>query len=225
MAGTILEHSSTQLRLWFHAIFLVASTRCGISAKQLQRETGVTYKTAWRMFKQIRSMLNEDVMNLLGEVEVDESYYGGRRRGKRGRGAAGKTIIMGVVERQGKVATQVVSNVQANTLLPIVKEKVLPDSLVYTDELPSYNQLSQMGYDHKRVHHGAKVYVMGNAHTNTIESFWSLTKRGIDGVHHAVSGKYLQDYINAYSFRWNYRDDGTPMFVQFLHRIVPDVSA
>jgi transposase len=144
MAGTILEHSSTQLRLWFHAIFLMASTRCGISAKQLQRETGVTYKTAWRMFKQIRSMLNEDVMNLLGEVEVDESYYGGRRRGKRGRGAAGKTIIMGVVERQGKVATQVVSNVQANTLLPIVKEKVLPDSLVYTDELPSYNQLSQM---------------------------------------------------------------------------------
>lgn len=221
MAGTILEHSSTPLQLWFHAMFLMASTRCGISAKQLQRELGVTYKTAWRMFKQIRQMLDEDVMSLLQQVEVDETYIGGKRHGKRGRGAEGKTVVMGMVERKGKVIAKVVPDVKAGTLLPIVREKVLPRSVVYTDELHSYDSLPKLGYQHKRVHHASKVYVMGDAHTNTIEGFWSLVKRGIDGTHHAVSAKYLQDYINAYSFRWNHRNDEEPMFLQILSRLVP----
>lgn len=225
MAGTILEHSATPLRLWFHAMFLMASTRCGISAKQLQRELGVTYKTAWRMFKQIRQMLDEDVMSLLQQVEVDETYIGGKRHGKRGRGAEGKTVVMGMVERKGKVIAKVVPDVKAGTLLPIVREKVLPRSVVYTDELHSYDSLPKLGYQHKRVHHARKVYVMGDAHTNTIEGFWSLVKRGIDGTHHAVSAKYLQDYINAYSFRWNHRNDEEPMFLQMLSRLVPSLKA
>ena len=219
MAGTIIEHSSTPLRLWFHAMFLMGSTRCGISAKQLQRELGVTYKTAWRMFKQIRSMLGEDVMSLLREVEVDETYIGGKRHGKRGRGAEGKTPVLGMVERKGKVIARVVPDVKAGTLVPIIKEKVLARSVVYTDELPSYNSLPRQGYQHKRIHHASKVYVMGDVHTNTIEGFWSLVKRGIDGVHHAVSAKYLQDYINAYCFRWNHRNDEIPMFLQILSRL------
>lgn len=219
MAGTILEHSSTALHTWFEAMFLMASTRCGISAKQLQRETGVTYKTAWRMFKQILAMLDEDVMNLLNEVEVDETYIGGKRRGKRGRGAEGKSIVMGIAERKGRVTAKIVSDVKAKTLLPVVKEKVLSKSVVYTDELPSYDRIPQLGYVHRRVHHEKKVYVMGDAHTNTIEGFWSLVKRGIDGVHHAVSAKYLQDYINSYSFRWNHRNDDKPMFLQILSRL------
>ncbi|MGB5926167.1 MAG: IS1595 family transposase [Dehalococcoidia bacterium] len=221
MAGTILEHSATALRLWFHAMFLMASTRCGISAKQLQRELGVTYKTAWRMFTQIRSMLDEDLMSLLQEVEVDETYIGGRRRGKRGRGAKGKTPVFGMAQRNGNVIAVIVPDVKSKTLVPIVKEKILPSSIVYTDEFPSYNSLRRLGYKHKRVHHQSKVYVMGDAHTNTIEGFWSVVKRGIDGVHHAVSAKYLQDYINSYSFRWNHRDDETPMFLQILSRLVP----
>jgi len=225
MAGTILEHSSTKLHKWFHAMFLMGSTRCGISAKQIQRELGVTYKTAWRIFKQVRLMLDEDVMSLLGEVEVDETYIGGRRRGKRGRGAEGKSIVMGMVERNGKVSAQIVPDVKSHTLLPVVREKVLSKSIVYTDELPSYNTLNKLGYEHKRVHHASKVYVMGDAHTNTIEGFWSLVKRGIDGVHHAVSAKYLQDYINSYSFRWNHRNDETPMFLQILSRLVPSLKA
>ncbi len=225
MAGTILEHSATPMRLWFHAMFLMASTRCGISAKQLERELGVTYKTAWRIFRQVRGMLDEDVISLLSEVEVDESYFGGKRHGKRGRGAEGKTPVFGMVERKGKVIAKVVPNVKSRTLLPIVKEKILPRSVVYTDELPSYNLLPKMGYQHKRIHHASKVYVMGDCHTNTIEGFWSLVKRGLDGVHHAVSAKYLQDYVNSYSFRWNHRNDEKPMFLQILSRLVPSLKA
>jgi transposase-like protein len=111
LANTIFHKSSTSLRTWFHAIFLMASTRCGISAKQIERETGVTYKTAWRMFKQIRSLLGENVDMFTGNVEADETYVGGKREGTRGRGAKGKTIVAGVVERQGEVSAMVVPDV------------------------------------------------------------------------------------------------------------------
>jgi transposase len=130
-----------------------------------------------------------------------------------------------MAQRNGNVIAVIVPDVRAKTLVPIVKEKVLPSSIVYTDEFPSYDSLHKLGYKHKRVHHGSKVYVLGDAHTNTIEGFWSLVKRGIDGVHHAVSAKYLQDYINSYSFRWNHRDDEQPMFLQILSRLVPALKA
>jgi len=227
-AGTIMAKSSTPLRSWFHAMFLMASTRCGISAKQLEREIGVTYKTAWRIFTQIRSMLVDNVVLEGSSVEVDETYVGGKdknrhaskRGGVRGRGAIGKTVVMGLVERKGKVIAKVVPDVQASTLLPILKEKVLDRSIVYTDELPTYNRLNWMGYQHKRIHHASKVYVMGDIHTNTIEGFWSLVKRGISGVNHAVSAKYLQGYLNEYAFRYNRRDNEQPMFEAFLAQVV-----
>ena len=153
-ADTIYHKSTTPLRLWFYAVYLMASTLCGISAKQLERELGVTYKTAWRMFKQIRSMLAEDDTQLSGTVEVDETYVGGRMKGgKRGRGSENKTIVAGAVERQGKVIARVVPNVQAKTIVPFIHEKVLPSTLIFTDELPSYNGLKYQGYQHKRVHH------------------------------------------------------------------------
>ena len=228
MAGTILEKSSTPLRSWFYAMFLMASTRCGISAKQLERELGVTYKTAWRIFKQIRSMLTEDVVLDGSSVEADETYVGGkdknrhesRRSHVRGRGAGGKTPVFGMAQRKGKVIAQVVTDVQAKTLLPVLKEKVLERSIVYTDELHSYDPLGRMGYDHRRIHHASKVYVMGDIHTNTIEGFWSLVKRGISGVNHAVSGKYLQSYLNEYAFRYNRREQEQPMFEAFLAQVV-----
>ena len=125
-----------------------------------------------------------------------------------------------MVERKGKVIAKVVPNVQSKTLLPIIKEKVLQNSTIYTDELPSYDRISGMGYEHKRVHHATKVYVMGDAHTNTIEGFWSLVKRGISGVNHAVSAKYLPDYLNEYSFRYNRRESEQPMFEAFLSQVV-----
>ena len=228
MAGTIMEHSSTPMRLWFYAMFLMASTRCGISAKQLERELGVTYKTAWRMFKQIRSMLVDDVTLEGSSVEIDATFVGGKaknmHKAKRekivGRGTVGKTAVFGMVERHGPVVTAIVEEESQSAVLPQVREKILPSSMVYSDEHAAYNPLKSMGYQHQRVHHAAKVYVQGDAHTNTIEGFWSLVKRGISGVNHAVSKKYLQSYLNEYAFRYNRRDQEQPMFEAFLGQVV-----
>ncbi len=241
MAGTIFEHSSTSLRLWYYAMYLMASTRCGISAKQIQRETGVTYKTAWRMFRQIRSLLSETDMQLEGSaVEIDETYVGGKRknkhgsRGMRGRDNDEKTPVFGMVERGGKgrVLAYVTPDVKAATLFPIIEEKILPQSIVYSDEYSTYDRLATPanGYDHRRIKHAQKIYVMGDVHTQTIEGFWSLIKRGIGGVYHSVSRKYLQTYLDEYSFRYNRRDQGNLIFNAFLRRVVervgvPPVSA
>ena len=221
LANTIFHKSSTSLKIWFQAIHLMASTRCGISAKQLQRETGVTYKTAWRMFKQIRTLLNEQCGMLTGEVEADETYIGASKHGKRGRGASGKTIVVGVVERQASVSASVVPNVQSKTLLPMIIEKTSPDATIFTDEMPSYSRLERMGFDHRVINHNARQYVNGNIHTNTIDGFWSLVKGGIGGVYKHVSPDYLQEYVNEYSFRYNHRKDEQPMFETFLNRIQP----
>ena len=229
MAGTILHKSATSLRSWFYAMFLMANTRCGISAKQLERELGVTYKTAWRIFRQIRSMLTEEITLEGSSVEVDATFVGGKvtnmHKAKReklggGRGTVGKTAVLGMVERHGNVVTAIVGEESQSTVLPQVREKILPSSLVYSDEHAAYNPLKRMGYEHRRVHHAAKVYVQGDTHTNTIEGFWSLVKRGISGVNHAVSEKYLQSYLNEYSFRYNRRDQGQPMFEAFLGQVV-----
>lgn len=218
-AGTIFHKSATPLRTWFQVIYRMASTRCGISAKQIQRETGVTYKTAWRMFKQIRTLLGEDIKNLTGEVEVDETYVGGRRHGKRGRGAEGKTAVVGAVQRQGKVIAKVVPDVKRHTLVPFVNKTVDRNAILYTDEFPTYDHMARIGYTHLRIRHRDKEYVRGNIHTNSIEGFWSLVKRGITGVYHSVSPLYLQSYIDEYSFRYNHRKDETHMFKLILGRI------
>jgi transposase-like protein len=223
MAGTIFEKSSTSLRLWLYAMYLMASTRCGISAKQIQRETGVTYKTAWRMFKQIRSLLSETDMQLEGSaVEMDETYVGGKRKGHRGRPPAGdgkKTCVVGVVERKGRVVAIAANDATRETLHGIAKEYILPESTVFTDELHSYNGLDAHGYEHRRINHSAGVYVVGDVHTNTIEGFWSLVKRGISGVYHNVGKGYLQTYLDEYSFRYNRRDKGNLIFNDVLQRV------
>ena len=221
-ADTIFHKSPTPLSTWFYAVYLMASTRCGISAKQIQRETGVTYKTAWRMFKQIRSMLADDKQNPIGgfgrKVEMDETYFGSRSRGTRGRGTK-KTPIVGMVQRKGEVRAFVAADVKQDTLRGYIREHVLPRTMVFTDDYPSYNGLDARGYKHQRINHSEKVYVVGDIHTNTIEGFWSLIKRGIGGVYHNVGRHYLQTYLNEYSFRYNRRFDVQPMFVSFLHQI------
>ena len=219
-ADTIFHKSSTSLRSWFHAMFLMASTRTGISAKQLERELGVTYKTAWRMFHQIRKLMAQGDLQLFGEVEVDETYIGGRRSGgPRGRGAPGKTVVAGIVQRNGKAVAKVVPDVKARTLLPMIRQHVPRGETVYTDELTSYSPLGIMGYQHATVRHHAKQYVAGRAHTNNIEGLWSNVKRGLDGVHHAVSPKYLQAYLDSYIYRFNRRQDEESMFAQLLAEI------
>jgi len=228
MAGTIFEHSSTSLVLWYYAMYLMASTRCGISAKQIQRETGVTYKTAWRMFRQIRSLLSETDMQLEGSaVEMDETYYGGTRKGQHGRPMRGdkkKSPVIGIVERStdkrvGRVKALATPDVTAERVLGIVHEHILPKSTVFTDEYRIYDRLGGRVKEHKRINHTAKVYVVGDVHTNTIEGFWSLVKRGIGGVYHQVSQKYLQSYLDEYSFRYNRRDQGNLIFTSLLKRV------
>ena len=216
-AGTIYHKSSTPLTDWFYAVYLMASTRCGISAKQLERELGVTYKTAWRMFKMIRSMLDESDRKLGNEVEVDETYVGGFHKGKTGRGSENKTVVVGAVERKGSVIAKVSPNVKAETLIPFIQETIEPNSMIYTDELRSYNSVKEHGYGHQRVRHSAKAYVIGNAHTNSIEGFWSLLKGGLRGVYKGrTTRKHLQNYVNEFAFRYNRRNDTTPMFLSFL---------
>ncbi len=220
-AGTIFHKSSTSLHLWFYAIYLMTSTRCGISAKQLEREIGVTYKTAWRMAKLIRTELMEQGTEpLSGEVEADETYIGGTRRGTRGRPGfnSNKTPVLGVVQRGGEVRAMTVPNAKKATLLPNVASRVLPKSTVFTDEWPAYTGLDRAGYEHKRIRHSERVYVSGQIHTNTIEGFWSLVKRGLGGVYHSVSAKHLQGYLNEYAWRYNHRKDGRSMFRTLLLR-------
>jgi transposase-like protein len=225
MAGTIFEKSSTSLRLWFYAMYLMASTRCGISAKQIQRETGVTYKTAWRMFRQIRTLLSEEITLEGSSVEMDETYFGGKRKGYRGRPGAGdkkKSPIVGIAERRGgkgRVIAKATKSVNAETLTGMVKEYVLPESTVFTDDFSGYDRLKGHGFTHHRINHSAKVWVMGDIHTNTIEGFWSLVKRGIGGVYHQVSQKYLQSYLDEYTFRYNRRDQGNLIFTSILERV------
>jgi transposase-like protein len=229
LAGTIFEKSSTSLRTWFHAMYLIGSTRCGISAKQIQRETGVTYKTAWRMFNQIRKLMREE-LQLGGAgtpgVEMDEMYHGGRRKNEAGRMLKGdlqkKTTVTGMVERDGRIVARVTPELTMNALGTVVKQYVLPETTIFTDEFASYNSLphmANMGYTHRRINHSQKVYVSGDVHTNTIEGFWSLVKRGIGGVYHSVSAKYLQSYLDEYSFRYNRRDSGNLVFSSILERV------
>jgi transposase len=221
-ADTIFHKSPTPLTIWFYAIYLMSATRCGISAKQIERETGVTYKTAWRMFKQIRSMLTDEKSGPIGgfgrKVEMDETYYGSRSEGKRGRGTD-KTPVVGMVQRRGQVRAFVAADVKADTLRGLIKEHVLPKSTVFTDDFRSYNGLDARGYMHHRINHSERVYVAGDVHTNTIEGFWSLVKRGIGGVYHSVGRDYLQTYFDEYSFRYNRRFDEQPMFWSFLQQV------
>jgi transposase len=222
LAGTVFEKSTTPLKTWFYAMYLMGSTRCGISAKQIQRETGVTYKTAWRMFKQIRLLLAEGLQLEGSTVEMDEMFHGGYRRTSSWRD--NKTPVVGMVERSdkqriGRVVARVAPDIKKQTLRKMAREYILPKSVVFTDEHVGYDGLQSQGYTHKRIRHTAKVYVTGDIHTNTIEGFWSTVKRGIGGVYHNVSAKYLQTYLDEYCFRYNRRDQGNLLFKRILEQV------
>jgi transposase-like protein len=190
---------------------------------QLMRETGVTYKTAWRMFHQIRKLLAENISDLKGEVEADETYIGGKRRGDMSK--RHKKVVGGAVERRGRVIAYHLPDNKLTSLIKPLRERVLPATVIFTDEAPQYGELKWLGYQHKRINHLARIYVDGDVHTQTIEGFWSLLKRGIGGVYHAVSAKHLQNYLNEYAFRYNHRSDGLPMFKTLLSQNASEVAA
>jgi transposase-like protein len=209
-------------------MYMMTSTRCGISAKTLERELGVTYKTAWRMFTMIRNeLMEQDDSPLSGEVEADETFMGGRLRNSDRRAAAAKgmqhgpwvkprPIVFGAAERGGQVRATVIPDSRAATVQGKIREYVLPESLIYTDEYQGYASIGNKGYRHRRIRHIAKVYVEGDVHTQTIDGFFGLLKNGIKATHHGVSAKWLQGYCNEYAWRWNRRDNGRSMFLDLI---------
>jgi len=220
LAGTVFHKSTTSLTTWFYVIKLMTSTRVGVSAKQIQRETGVTYKTAWRMMKQVRILMAEK-MKLSGPVEMDEAYFGGADENKHShlRGNSENTTVLGVVERHGRVIATVIPDAKKTSILPVVGEVLHPRIMIYTDGAAVFEHLRWMGqsHKHKAVNH-SEGYVDGYAHTNTIDGFWSLVKRGIQGVYYQVGPAYLRSYLNEYAFRYNRRKVMRPMFTQLLER-------
>ena len=234
-SNTVFHKSTTSLQLWFWAIYLISSSKCGISAKQLGREIGVTYKTAWRMLKQIRLLLDEDTGPLSGDVEVDEAFMSGRMRNsdRRKREQAGihkntpayvdkGAMVVAAVERHGRVRASVAPDRTKLTLHAKIREFVLPESMIFTDEWALYGGIGREYKGHKRVRHKARIYVEADAGTQNVESFFALFKNSVRGAHHNVSTKYLQHYLDEYAFRWNHRKDDRSLFWTILDRARKD---
>ncbi len=219
MVGTPFERSSTPLQKWFYAMYLFTMSRHGVPAKELQRQLGVTYKTAWRMGYEIRKYMAQVDGDppLGGHVEADETYIGGRRSGgKRGRGAPGKTVVFGMVERGGDVMTRVVPNVRRATLEQHILENIKGGATISTDELSSYAKIARFGYEHGTVNHSADQWVDGIHHVNTAEGFWSRLKNSIKGTHVHVSAKHLPKYLGEFEYRFNMRHRPEAMFARLL---------
>ncbi len=216
-ADTIFHKSRTKLSDWFLAMYLMTSTRHGVAAKELQRQLGVTYKTAWRMAHELRKlMVSADGTGPLGgHVEVDETTIGGRQphkeRKKRG---TNKTAVLGMVERgeSGRILAGPIPNLTQQVLEPTVRKNIRPDSIVSTDEYAAYNDLRRSFREHGTVNHSLHEYVKGIHHTNSIEGHWSQLKRSIRGTHVHVSGKHLWKYVGEFSYRRNMRHSHSAMF-------------
>jgi transposase len=220
LKNTPFAHSSTPLTTWFYAIYLMAQTRSGMSAKTLERMTGVTYKTAWRMFHQIRTLMVDDGMPLFGAVEADETYFHAdptkntrlaskRKTGKR---YYNSQVVFGMVERGGRAKVRHVKSSGSRSLIPEIDHNVMPNSTFYTDEWRAYTKVALMGLAHYAVNHSKRKYVDGHIHTQNVENLWSHMKLGIKGVYRHVSPQHLQLYINEYAFRYSYRKMPTQMF-------------
>jgi transposase-like protein len=214
--GTPFEDTRTPLQLWFYAIYLFTTSRHGVPAKELERQLGVTYKTAWRMAHLIRThMANVDGdWALCGDVEVDETYIGGSRKGPayKGRSVKNKAVVFGMLQRDGSIITKVVPNAQKKTLQPAIEENIAKGATVHSDQLSSYQDLGKLGYTHTTVDHGREEYVNGAAHVNGVENFWKHLKGSINGTHMSVSKKHLSKYTKEFEYRFNQREKPAKMF-------------
>lgn len=212
--GTVMEDSPIPLRHWVFVFWAATASKKGVSALQIKRQTGVTYKTALYMMHRVRWAMGESFRRpLSGTVEADETYIGGRRRGPQGRPGKNshKTPVFAMVERNGKVRAHPVTDVTGATLKGAIRDSVAPSARIMTDEYASYNGLEKdFAGGHEKVTHKAGEYARGDAYTNTVEAFFALLKRGVIGTFHNVSRKHLHRYVAEFEFRWNTRtmDDG-----------------
>lgn len=206
LSQTIFHKSSTSLVSWFYVMFKFSNSKNGVAALEVQRDLGVTYKCALRMCRQVRKLMEQDDDMLGGDghiVEMDETYIGGKHKMKQGRGK--KQIVFGAVERYGRAKIKHVKSAGARVLLPEIQSMVVPHAQIFTDEWSAYKTLGRRGYSHTTVNHSRLEYVRGNVSTNAAEGFWSQLKRSIDGTYHAVSPRYLQYYLDEFSFRYSHR--------------------
>tara|TARA_R110002049_G_scaffold304060_4_gene498956 strand:+ start:6032 stop:6964 length:933 start_codon:yes stop_codon:yes gene_type:complete len=232
--GTIFENSKIPFRIWFAAIWLCTEHKKGISSVQLSIDLGITQKTAWFVLHRIREMLREKSPKMLGEnkmVETDATYIGGKERNKHlnkrrslddksltneGKPYKAKKTIIGIIERDGKVALKYVSGETTENMVDFVKTHVPNDATIYSDEAAAYKSLKKK-YNHDNIKHSLNIYVEGQVHTNTIENFWSVLKRGLYGVYHQVSDKHISRYLDEYAARFNNRSlTSNERFNQFL---------
>ncbi|WP_151975273.1 IS1595 family transposase [Erythrobacter sp. EC-HK427] len=220
-AGTPFHRTRTSLRDWFFVMFLFCTKRNGVAAKEVERQIGVTYKTAWRMCHEVRkymAMLDGDEP-IGGEgqiVEIDETFLGGYEKG--GFGGKGKTVVLGMRQRGGDVVTCVVPNRRWDTVIPQITQHVLPNTEVHTDEMNGYSPLVTFnGYEHRKVKHKAKEYVSKEGVTvNGLEGFWAQLKRSINGTHIHVSPKHLPKYLGEFEFRHNRRQRPQTMLSEMM---------
>ena len=224
-AGTPFEKTRTSLRDWFYVMFLFCSTRNGVAAKEVERQLGVTYKTAWRMCRLIRLYMgyvdgDYPVGGPGKVVEADETFIGGKDK----QGEDDKSVVFGVLERGGEVVTRHVMDRTARTVVPHIVKFAKGGSRIHTDEFSSYRSLTERhGFEHETVDHSAKEYVRGDVHTNGIESFWSQVKRSINGTYVWVSKKHLQTYLREFEYRHNLRKQPALMF-ELLLQAFPKVQ-
>lgn len=207
LTGTIFEKSSTSLTVWFEAIFLFSISKNGVSAKELERHFGVTYKCAYRIGQQIRKLMEQDGAPLTGIVEADETYM-----------PNGKTArpVIAAISRSGGIKTRVMHNRQIESVHPFIEKNVEKGSYLMTDEARVYWGLT--GYKHRAVNHG-RGFVKGTVYTNNVEAFWNQVKRSINGTYHWVSPEHLQRYVDEFSFRHSLRVSSVPIFEGLMARI------
>ncbi|HEY3760243.1 MAG TPA: IS1595 family transposase [Verrucomicrobiae bacterium] len=212
---TVFGDSKLPLRKWYMAVYLLSNTSKGMSSVQLAKHVGVTQKTAWFMAHRIRAAKLQGKNQMTGKIEADETFIGGlsknmhkkkREAAIKGTGGTGKTPIFGMKNRSGEVRAKVVPSVGMGDLHKEIKSAIAQGSTLYTDRWVAYRGLKAM-FNHSTVDHTAKEYVNGDCHTNGIESFWALFKRGYHGVYHQMSKKHMQRYVNEFAFRFNRRTE------------------